>query len=46
MPLPWDQVVLPPDRDEVEIRLAAAIARQAPALGDASRPTDGNGQPS
>jgi hypothetical protein len=45
LPIPWDQIVLPPDRDEVEIRLAAAIERQAaPALEDTSRPADSNGQ--
>jgi hypothetical protein len=45
MPIPWDLVTAPPDRDEVEIRLAAAIARQAPALGDAAGPPSSNGQP-
>jgi hypothetical protein len=48
MPIPWDLVTAPPDRDEVEIRLAAALERQAAhALGDASGPTpSSNGQPS
>jgi hypothetical protein len=48
MPIPWDLVTAPPDRDEVEVRLAAALERQAaPALGDngAPRPSAGNGQP-
>jgi hypothetical protein len=45
LPIPWDQIVVPPDRDEVEARLAAAIARQAPALGDGSGPPSSNGHP-
>jgi hypothetical protein len=45
MPIPWDLVTAPPDHDEIEVRLAAALERQAaPALEDTSRPADGNGQ--
>jgi hypothetical protein len=45
LPIPWDQIVVPPDRDEIEARLREAIARQAPALEDSSGPASSNGQP-
>jgi hypothetical protein len=46
IPIPWDKVVLPPDRDEVEVRLREAVERQAaPALEDSSGPASSNGQP-
>jgi hypothetical protein len=35
IPIPWDQVVMAPDRDEVEARLVAAIERQSAAASQA-----------